>query len=142
MPTITNAEVGPAVTAIEMLIQKPLPVKGALRIRKVRKALIEHWKDLEDVRQSLLRQHAEIGDDGQVVTRRREGAEPEIAWLTPEDEAEANAAYQELMAEPFELSHGIEVEHLGNVEITPLLAVELGGVLIDPEDDDESAPGG
>ena len=138
MPIITNAEVAPAVNAIETLIQRPLPVRGALRIRKVRKALLAHWNDLEEVRQDILRRHAETDKNGRAVTRRPEGApedaRPEIVWLTPDAEAEANAAYNELLAEPFELSHGIEVEHLGNVEITPLLAVELGGVLIDPED--------
>ena len=152
MPTILNSDVLPALQAINGtreipgitqeipgIIHEHLPVRGALRIRKVRKTLIEHWNDLEEVRQEILRQHAQTGEDGEVVRLpvpegMPRNVEGEPVWLTPESEGEANAAYAELMAEPFELSHGIEPQHLGEVKIMTQTAIQLGGVLVDPED--------
>lgn len=139
MVTITNGEVLSALTALNALLDKEVPIAGAMRIRRVSRALAEQVRDVQAERQRIIMRHAKLNEKGEPVAQMPESPEAgEPAWLDDAHRTQAITEVGELMALPFELSQGIELEHLGKIEISAMTALQLGAVLIDPEDASEA----
>jgi len=125
----------PALIAIDSLLAKEVPIVGAMRIRRVSRALAEQSRDVEAERRRIITRHAKLDEKGEPLPQKPEAPETsEPAWLDDAHRAQAIAEVGELQALSFELSQGIELEHLGKIEISPMTALQLGAVLIDPED--------
>ena len=134
MPTVTNAEVPAVLEALKELSQLKVPVAGALRIRKVTRALQEHWQDIIEVRNQLARECCKLGDDGEPVQEQQPDGSVASPWRDDEARDEFNRRWMELMNETFEHAYGIEVAHLGNVEVTAETLLKLGEFLVEPEE--------
>jgi len=125
---MTNGEVMQAAKALEELGRERLPVPGALRVRKVTRAVQAHLADVEAVRMDLLKRHARTDEAGELVL-----GEGGIA--TFEDGAQADFAreYEALMAETWQTEYGVRVSDLGSIEVRPSVLVGLGALLEDTE---------
>jgi len=169
MPKFTNREalgvVLPALRELGQLRTKSgnaaLSMKGALRVRKIRKAFEAHQADLRAVKEEKLADYAELDEKGKVKTEPLKNASGEVVkdqrgnpvgqqavLRKGEDgtDAEAQAAFNEewnaLMDEEFEHAWGINVrDHLPKDDkttdqniISADLLFRLGDLIEDPED--------
>jgi hypothetical protein len=138
MPTIANTQVPVVLEGLGELAQLKIPVAGALRIRKVTRALQEHWRDVLDVRQQLAKQYCQLDDDGELVVERQPDGTETSPFRDGEAGTEFTRAWQELMSVEFEHPYGVEVAHLGRIEVTAATLLKLDTFLI--EDDDAALP--
>jgi len=168
MPKFTNREalmvVLPALRELGKLQTKTgvaaLSMKGALRVRKIRKAFEAHQVDLQAVKEEKLKDYAELDDkgkvktepltdaDGKVLKDRRGNPIGEQAVLrkgedgtTAESQAAFNEEWNALMDEEFEHGWGIGLDHLPNDDketgqniISADLLFRLGDLIEDPEE--------
>jgi len=172
MPKFTNREalmvVLPALRELGRLKTRAgnaaLSMKGALRVRKIRKAFEVHQKDLQAVKEEKFEEYAELDEKGKVKTEPLTNTKGEVqkdqrgnpvgeqAILRKGEDgtdAEAKAAFNEewnaLMEEEFEHKWGIGMEHLpkddketGQNIISADLLFRLGNLIEDPEDKEKN----
>ena len=158
MPKFTNQEALMVVLpALRQLSSLPLSMKGALRVRKVRKAFEAHQEDIQAVKQETLKKYAELDGKGEVKTRDVTDKKGNVigqaaVLLKGEDETETeaqetfNAEWVALMEEEFEHKWGIGLEHLpkdnketGQNMVSADLLLRLGDLLENPEDMEKKA---
>lgn len=138
MPTIANAEALTVLDGLNDLAQLKLPVAGALRIRKVTRALQEHWRDVLEVRAQLARECCVLGDDGEPVQEKQEDGSVVSPFRDDDARDEFQQRWGELMAEEFSHPFGVEVAHLGNIEVTAATLLKLGEFLVEPEEPEDA----
>lgn len=125
MIEMTNGEVMQAAQALEELGRERLPVPGALRVRKVTRAVQAHLADVEAVRMDLLKRHARTDEAGELVP-----SEGGIATFESDEARERfTADWEELLAERVEFEYGVRVSDLGAIEVRPAVLVKLGPLL-------------
>ena len=124
---LKNAELGRAIEALRALAAERLPVIGALRVRKLTRALTEHIADVEGVRKELLDRYGKKGEDGKLIV------EGNTVPLIPETMMEFQAEFAALMAGEFTTAYPLRVSDLGKGEIAPQILIDLGGLLDEGE---------
>lgn len=139
MPTIKNERVESVLVGLTQLSQRRLPVAGALRVRKVTRAVQEHWDDLQAIRMELIKQYCKKGEDGQPVPTQSNG---QVTFEFESEEARQAfmTEWSELMQQEFTHPYGIEEAHLGNDDIEPNVLIGLDEFLVEAEDAEISAP--
>ena len=129
MIEMTNGEVMQAAQALEELGRERLPVAGALRVRKVTRAVQAHLQDVEAVRVDLLKRNGETDAVGELLT----GEDGQVLFRDDEAQADFAREYEALMAETWQTEYGVRVSDLGNIEVRPSVLVGLGALLEDTE---------
>ena len=124
---LKNAELGRAIEALKLLAAERLPVIGALRVRKLTRALTEHIEDVEGVRKGLLDRYGKKDEDGKLII------EGNQIPLIPETMLEFQAEFATLMAGEFTTEYPVRVSDLGKGEIAPQILIDLGGLLDEGE---------
>jgi hypothetical protein len=122
---ITIGELYEAQAALNVLAGKELPVKSALRVRRLARAVNEHITDANAERDKLIDKYGQHGDDGQLVCT--EGNSIRLAYPL-----EFQAAHNELMATEIELDDRLvlRVADLGdNQTVEPRVLIGLGALL-------------
>lgn len=141
MATFTNLEIiGNILPALRTLGAKQLPVRGAMRIRKIRKAFEEHWRDVEATRRELLKRHATLNEKGELITDKANNAIFDSDGMVAiEKQAAFAVEYQELLADTFEYDWKIDPEVcLGSkITIAANTLLGLGELLEEPAEDNE-----
>ena len=125
--TIKNADLGRAIEALRSLAAERLPVIGALRVRKLTRALTEHIEDVEGVRKGLLDRYGKKDEDGKLII------EGNQIPLIPETMLEFQAEFATLMAGEFTTEFPVRVSDLGKIDIAPQILIDLGGLLDEGE---------
>jgi len=120
---LKNAELGRAIEALRSLAAERLPVIGALRVRKLTRALTEHIEDVEGVRKGLLDRYGKKDEDGKLII------EGNQIPLIPETMLEFQAEFATLMAGEFTTEFPVRVSDLGKIDIAPQILIDLGGLL-------------
>jgi len=120
---LKNAELGRAIEALRSLAAERLPVIGALRVRKLTRALTEHIEDVEGVRKGLLDRYGKKDEDGKLII------EGNQIPLIPETMLEFQAEFATLMAGEFTTEYPVRVSDLGKGDIAPQVLIDLGGLL-------------
>ena len=120
---LKNAELGRAIEALRSLAAERLPVIGALRVRKLTRALAEHIADVEGVRKELLDRYGKKDEDGKLIV------EGNAVPLIPETMMEFRAEFAALMAGEFSTEYPVRVSDLGKGDIAPQVLIDLGGLL-------------
>ena len=120
---LKNADLGRAIEALRSLAAERLPVIGALRVRKLTRALAEHATDVEAIRKELLDRFGQKGEDGKLII------EGNQIPLIPETMLEFQAEFATLMASEFTTEYPVRVSDLGKGEIAPQVLIDLGGLL-------------
>jgi hypothetical protein len=120
---LKNAELGRAVEALKALSAERLPVIGALRVRKLTRAVAEHLEDVEGVRKGLLERYGQKGEDGKLIV------EGNAVPLIPETMLEFQAEFAALMAGEWSTEYSLRVSDLGKGDIAPQVLIDLGGLL-------------
>ena len=124
---LKNAELGRAIEALRSLAAERLPVIGALRVRKLTRALAEHITDVEGVRKGLLDRYGKKDEDGKLII------EGNQIPLIPETMLEFQAEFATLMAGEFTTEYPVRVSDLGKIDIAPQVLIDLGGLLDEGE---------
>jgi hypothetical protein len=124
---LKNAELGRAIEALKLLAAERLPVIGALRVRKLTRALAEHITDVEGVRKGLLDRYGKKDEDGKLII------EGNQIPLIPETMLEFQAEFATLMAGEFTTEFPVRVSDLGKIDIAPQVLIDLGGLLDEGE---------
>ena len=124
---LKNAELGRAIEALRSLAAERLPVIGALRVRKLTRAIAEHIEDVEGVRKGLLDRYGKKDEDGKLII------EGNQIPLIPETMLEFQAEFATLMAGEFTTEYPVRVSDLGKGEIAPQILIDLGGLLNEGE---------
>lgn len=91
--TLTNFELANAAEALAIFGRRDLAIIPAFKLAQNKKALAEPAKDYQDFREKVLREHAKIGEDGQIVTN-----DYQVVFTTPEDSEEAKGKIDQLNA--------------------------------------------
>lgn len=128
MIEMTNGELMGAAKALEELGRERLPVAGALRVRKVTRAVQAHLQDVEAVRVDLLKRHARTDEAGELVL-----GEGDIATFEDGARERFAADWEALLAETWQTEYGVRVSDLGNIEVRPSVLVGLGTLLEETE---------
>ena len=115
------------------LAQLRLPVAGALRVRKVSRAVQEHWDDLQTVRGGLIEQYCKKDEKGKPIPT-QSGAQ--VTYEFEDDEAREAfmAQWGELMAQEFSHPYGVEEAHLGKGDIEPSILIALNEFFVETDD--------
>ena len=124
---LTNTEAKEALGALHVLAGEKLPIAGALRIRKLMRALDAHLGDVDAELRKIVQEYALKDDVGQPVP----GEQPGSIKLIPELLDEAQARLVELWAATWETEHGVRVADLGTIDVTPETLLRLGPLLED-----------
>jgi len=124
---LKNADLGRAIEALRSLAAERLPVIGALRVRKLTRALTEHIEDVEGVRKGLLDRYGKKDEDGKLII------EGNQIPLIPETMLEFQAEFATLMAGEFTTEYPVRVSDLGKGDIAPQVLIDLGGLLDEGE---------
>jgi len=124
---LKNADLGRAIEALRSLAAERLPVIGALRVRKLTRAIAEHIADVEGVRKELLERFGQKDEDGKLII------EGNQIPLIPETMLEFQAEFATLMAGEFTTEYPVRVSDLGKGEIAPQILIDLGGLLDEGE---------
>jgi len=125
---ITIRELYEANDALQSLAAKSLPIPGALRVRRLMRAVREHVTDADAERNKLIEKYAQRDADGQIV--RGEGT---IQLAEP---AAFQSAWGELLAENVEIEDKLvlTVNDLGDsIQIEPGVLLGLGDLLEDSD---------
>ncbi len=121
---VTIGELYEAQAALAALADKEVPIRVALRIRRLARVVNEHVADANAERDRLIERYGQRGEDGQLV---REGNSIRLAYPL-----EFQAAHNELMATEIELDDRLvlHVADLGNnLAIEPRVLIGLGPLL-------------
>lgn len=151
MPTLRNADVNPeirdnALAALIRLGEMKLPGKGVLRLRKIRRQIAEHWRDVAETLVEVQKRYVELDEEGEIIQKVQDGRS--IATFrggSDQEEVKRNArAYNkevnEIMEDEFEVSIALGPDHLGmknlNAEssVTANLLFQLGDLFEEPEE--------
>ena len=124
---LKNADLGRAIEALRSLAAERLPVIGALRVRKLTRAIAEHIEDVEGVRKGLLDRYGKKDEDGKLII------ESNQIPLIPETMLEFQAEFATLMAGEFTTEFPVRVSDLGKIDIAPQVLIDLGGLLDEGE---------
>ncbi len=140
MPTITNAEIPGVLEALGTIARCKLPVAGKLRVVKVTRALQAQWQDVLEVREGLVRECCQLGEDGEPVREEHPDGTVSFPWRDEAARVEFNRRWGELLAESFTHPWGIEPAHVAPVdpahdEVTAEMLLALGDFFIEPEED-------
>ena len=135
MIELSNMDVQRAAEALRELGQERLPVAGALKVRKLVKAVQAHLDDVEGVRKELLSRYACKDEHDQLVLDERGNATFEADGLQ-----QFQADYLELMEQTVEFEHGLTVADLGSIEVRPATLVALGALLEEGEEGCAAVP--
>lgn len=123
-----NAEANVALHALQELAGLALPVAGAMKVRRIMRAVAAQAEDVEAERMKLIRAHAMRGDDDQVAPDEHGNAQ----FASDEDQDAFMAALSELMAATWEPEARLAAADLGErVEVRPAVLVALGELLED-----------
>lgn len=128
MIELSNMDVQRAAEALRELSQERLPVAGALKVRKVIKAVQAHLDDIEAVRKDVLSRHARKDEKGELVLDERGNATFEGDGLEG-----FQADYTELMMQTATFERGLTVADLGSITVRPATLVALGALLEEGE---------
>ena len=123
MITLTNAQAFAALAALKELAALPMPITGALRIRKIVRELSPHCDDVEAERQKLLTLHGEHDENGKLKTNDAN----QVLFVDIESGQAFVTSYAELMAATWETEHTVRVADLGptvQVKAETLLALD------------------
>lgn len=141
------------VPALEELGELPLPIKGALRVRKIKRAFAENTRDVEETRLESLKKYSELNSEGEIawLEIKDDGGKivgKESVYLKAEDGIDTVAReafgkeFQELMEETFEINEGLKLQlrHFPRDEpttgkniVTANLLFRLGDLIEDPD---------
>lgn len=153
MTTFTNREARfTIVPALEELGELPLPIKGALRVRKIKRAFAENARDVEETRLESVKKYSELNSRGEIAWLEVKDDEGEIVvksvYLKAEDGTDTVAReafgkeFQELMEETFEIDEGLKLQlrhfprdepTMGKNIVTANLLFRLGDLIEDPD---------
>lgn len=128
MAIMNNVEAQQALQALTELARVKLPVSGALRVRKIIKALQAHMEDVEAVRIDIIGRYAKRDEDGHIITENNQ-ENGTVVFEDDDAKAEFLGEYQKLMAETWETDLTIRVSDLGSGEIEPAVLIALGDLL-------------
>jgi len=112
-----------ALSACNELIVVKMPFGAAMALRKLVRELSGLAEDIEAERQKLLKQYAELDDDGKIVAK--------DGNAIIEDQDGFNQAYQELLATDVKVEHKIQAPLFDGTEVEPRLLLLLGDALED-----------
>lgn len=120
---IKNSEIPGILNALRELARLPVPVRTALKIRRLVRLIEQQAADIEAERQRLLEQYAQRDEAGQRVIR-------EDGNVVVDDEF--YTAFTELIGLEFDAPEQLTVEEIeaaGNV--TPAVLIGLGELLVE-----------
>lgn len=137
---ITYADLLPAQQALNVLSQRNIPARTALKIARISQAIDSEMKPFRQIRESINNQYAEPrkdGDgnilknrDGSIVpkTREVEEGQQEIVWQSDEAQASAEEEWESLVSQRVELEPPLldenDLENLGDVSARLLMMIE------------------
>ena len=127
---ITIGELYEASAALQVLATKEVPLSGALRVRRLARAVRDHVTDANAEREKLIDKYGQKDEDGQLA---REGDTIRLAF--PQ---EFQSAWGELLAENVEIEDKLvlHVADLGDsIQIEPGVLLGLGDLLEDSDVD-------
>ncbi len=127
---ITIGELYEASAALQVLATKEVPIKSALKVRRLARAVRDHVTDANAEREKLIDKYGQKDEDGQLA---REG--DTIRLASPE---EFQAAWTALLAETVEIEDKLvlHVADLGDsIQIEPGVLLGLGDLLEDSDVD-------
>lgn len=128
MATLKNGELMGAVVALHDLGAERVPVKTALKIRRLLRELEPRARDVAEVRQQLLERHVKKDGKGEWVwERQNEDGTGTVKLADPEA---FNKEVTALMDETVECE-ALTVEELGNIEVRGETLYGLGDLLIE-----------
>lgn len=122
MITLSNAQVLSARNALRELVALPIPIQGALRIRRIIRELTPRLEDIEAERQKLLEFHGEHDENGKLKTNEAN----QVLFVDTESAQAFVVCYAELMAATWETEYTVRVADLGltvQVKAETLLAL-------------------
>jgi len=137
MPTVRNSEIPGILEALNELAELEVPVAGALRIRKVIRALREHWQDVAAVQEQIAKECCQLDEKGELVRVQQEDGSVSSPFRDDEAREKYLQRWRELMEEEFAHPWGIEVKHLGKNDVKASILIRLGEFLVDPEEEKE-----
>ncbi len=135
MPTITNAELKAIGSALSTLVEERIPIVGALRIRKLVRALNEHYADVEAERMKLLKLYGTKREDGELELDEHGN----VKFGTPENQQAFEADFSALMNETWTCEHGVKASDLGSIEVKTATLLALGDLLEEEKEGDAHA---
>jgi hypothetical protein len=116
---ITNQLVLNSVESLNQLAELKLPVKTAFRLAKITRKMNEVLETYNEVLTKIQQDHVEKDEDDKPKTL-DDPNDPNIKRLVFSDPAAFAAAYQELLEIETEVDFKkLQVEDLGNIEVTP-----------------------
>jgi predicted phage-related endonuclease len=116
---ITNQVVINSVESLNQLTELKLPVKTAFRLAKITRKMNEVLDTYNEVLRKIQQDHVEKDEDDKPKTL-DDPNDPNIKRLVFSDPAAFKAAYQELLEIETEVDFKkLQVEDLGNIEVTP-----------------------
>lgn len=126
MVKISNAEVLNCLRGLNELTRVYLPVRGALKVRRIYKSLEASWEIVEDVRKQLFEKYALKDEKGNPVV------ENTSVKIAPEHEAQFQESWQHLLAEEVEVPETLSQEDFGDeIQIKPETLFTLGKLIQD-----------
>lgn len=128
MVTIKNAQVLDVLMALNQLVAKDFHVKTSLKIRTIRKELSAKWEIVDEVRKSLIEKYAQRDAEGKTVPGEPINGQETIA-IVESEKAAFQAAWDELLDQPVEISLSLSADDFGDVTISPMLVESLGDIL-------------
>lgn len=131
MVTVKNADVVEMLTVLGELAREKLPVKGALKVRKIHRTLSQAWTDVEDVRKQLFDEYAEKDANGDLIIEQGPSQGARTVKLKEGATEAFNAAWDELMAHEIEVADVLTAADMGTAEIRPHILIGLGDLLTD-----------
>ena len=120
---MNSVDVLNALSACNELIEVKMPFGAAMALRKLVRELSSLAEDVEAERQKLLKQYAELDDDGQIVVK--------DGNAVIKDQTGFEQAYQDLLTTEVQVEHKIQAPMFDNIEVEPRLLVLLGDTLDD-----------
>ncbi len=135
MIQITNGEAIDALATLRLITresqdpEKRLPYKLAYWYSRLMRALADPVDAVEETRQKILRDHAEIDEMGRLVTAPNAKGEQEVQFKTAEDRATFDSAYRALLKVKIEIPFALQRALLEGGEFP----VALGPLMEEPE---------
>lgn len=127
MVKIKNGEVVGALMALRKLDNVKLTAVTSLKLVKLNKALSAHWEDVDKVRESLVKDHAILDENGEP----KAGEEKGSVQIDPaKKEAFENSA-KALFDEDFEVDDKLvlKTSDFGDTQIEPAIFLGLGDMI-------------
>jgi hypothetical protein len=123
MISLKNAAVPNALAALNTLAAERLPVKSALKVRRIYKTLSGQWESVQEVTKQLVDAYGEKDAAGEIVR----GETEDSVRIAKEHIARFNTEYSELLNESLEVAEGLTSGDLGEkCEIATAVLLQLG----------------